>query len=74
MSVMNGQLNEMRCLRILLTCFPKYPQSKCYIVCDFELCFWLCKFVYEVCKKGGDLYPPKNLYQMCQGNITVIFT
>ena len=31
MSEMSGQLNEMRCVRILLTCFPKNPKPKCYI-------------------------------------------
>ena len=38
-----------------------------HTICDFELCFWLSKFVYEVRKKGGELHPPKTLYEMCVG-------
>ncbi len=38
-----------------------------HTLCDFELCFWLSKFVYEIRKKGRELYPPKTLYQMCVG-------
>ena len=37
------------------------------IICDFELCFWLGKFEYEVRKKDAELYPPKPLRQMCAG-------
>ena len=43
--------------------FSQVPSAEVlHTVCDFELCFWLGKFVYEVRKKGGDLYPPKTLY------------
>ena len=36
-------------------------------ICDYELSFWLSKFVYEVHKRGGEVYPPKTLYQICVG-------
>lgn len=43
--------------------FSQVPSAEVlHTVCDFQLCFWLGKFVYEVRKKGGDLYPPKTLY------------
>ena len=49
--------------------FSQVPSAEVLhtVVIQFELCFWLGKFVYEVRKKGGDLYPPKTLYQMCVG-------
>ena len=44
--------------------FSQVPSAEVlHTVCDFELCFWLSKFVNEVRKKGGDVYPPKTLYQ-----------
>ena len=36
-------------------------------ICDYELSFWLSKFVYEVRKRGGEVYPPKTVYQICSG-------
>jgi hypothetical protein len=36
-------------------------------LCDFELCFWLSKFVNEIKKKDAAFYPANSLYQMCVG-------
>ena len=48
--------------------FTQVPSAELlHTICDFELCFWHSKFVYEVRKKGGESYPPKTLYQMCVG-------
>ena len=48
--------------------FTQVPSAELlHTICDFELCFWLSKFVHEVGKKGGELYPAKTLYQMCVG-------
>ena len=38
-----------------------------HTVCDYELCFWLSKFVHEICKQDGTYYPPNTLYQICVG-------
>ena len=38
-----------------------------HTICDYELCFWLSKFVYEVRKKGGEEYPPNTIYHLCVG-------
>ena len=36
-------------------------------LCDFELSFWLSKFLYEVRKKDKSEYPPNSLYLLCTG-------
>ena len=36
-------------------------------LCNFELSFWLSKFVYEVRKKDKSEYPPNSLYLLCTG-------
>ena len=36
-------------------------------LCNFELSFWLSKFVYEVRKKDKNEYPPNSLYLLCTG-------
>ena len=33
-----------------------------FTICDFELCFWLNKYVYEIKKKDGTFYPPLTPY------------
>ena len=38
-----------------------------YALCDFELCFWLSKFVHEITRKDGSQCPPNMLYQICAG-------
>ena len=38
-----------------------------HTVCDYELCFWLSKFVHEIRKQDGTYYPPNTLYQICFG-------
>jgi len=44
------------------------PQSELLkTLCDYELCFWLSKFVYEVRKTDKTEYPPNSLQQMCSG-------
>ena len=36
-------------------------------LCNFELSFWLSKFVYEIRKKDKSEYPPNSLYLLCTG-------
>ena len=36
-----------------------------HIVCYYELCFWLSKFVHEI--RNGTYYPPNTLYQIFVG-------
>ena len=36
-------------------------------LCNFELSFWLSKFVYEVRKKDKSEYPSNSLYLLCTG-------
>ena len=36
-------------------------------LCNFELSFWLSKFVYEIRKKDKSEYPPNSLYLRCTG-------
>ena len=43
------------------------PVDLLHLCSDYELCFWLRKFVYEVRKRGGDEYPPNSIYQVCVG-------
>ena len=39
--------------------FIVVPQAHLlFTICDFELCFWLNKFVYKIKKKDGTFYPP----------------
>ena len=40
---------------------------KLHTVCDYELCFWLSKFVHEIREQDGTYYPPNTLYQICIG-------
>ena len=36
--------------------FSQEPEAEVlHTVCDFKLCFWLGKFVYEINKKGGEM-------------------
>ena len=44
---------------------PEYDTL--YTLCGFELCFWLSKFVHEIKKKDGCVYPPNTLSQICAG-------
>ena len=65
---MTGRQNE-----ILSLCSPDdqfciAPSAEILCtICDYELSFWLSKFVYEVRKRGGEVYPPKTLYHICSG-------
>ena len=47
------------------TVVPEYDTL--YTSCDFELCFWLSKFVHEIKKKDGSEYPPNTRYQIFAG-------
>ena len=38
-------------------------------LCNFELAFWLSKFVYEIGKKDNSEYPPNSFY-LCTGLLT----
>ena len=50
---------------ILLHVVPEYDTL--YSICDFDLCFWLSKFVHETKKKDASEYPPNTRYQIFAG-------
>ena len=48
-------------------CHPLDCPLHLYVCSNEELNHWLSKFVVEVRRKDGKLYPPQSLYQICCG-------